>query len=43
VVRVNNTVEQTLITPRHLAGGGDPGWITVPLHPAAGWSYGTTR
>jgi hypothetical protein len=43
VVRVNNTVEQTLITPRQLAGGGDPGWITVPLHRAAGWSYGTTR
>ncbi|MFD6989290.1 hypothetical protein [Streptomyces sp. NPDC059943] len=34
------TVEQTLIAPRYLAGGGDPGWVTVPLHRAAGWSYG---
>ncbi|WP_455770811.1 DUF317 domain-containing protein [Streptomyces bobili] len=37
---MGNTVEQALITPRYLAGGGDPGWITVPLHRAAGWSYG---
>ncbi|MEW1725142.1 DUF317 domain-containing protein [Streptomyces sp. NPDC093109] len=34
------TVEQAFIAPRHLAGGGDPGWITVPLHRACGWSYG---
>ncbi|WP_447035867.1 DUF317 domain-containing protein [Streptomyces sp. DSM 118878] len=34
------TVEVDLITPRHLAGGGDPAWITVPLHRASGWSYG---
>ncbi|MFE3249956.1 DUF317 domain-containing protein [Streptomyces sp. NPDC059209] len=34
------TVEQALIAPRYLAGGGDPGWVTVPLHRAAGWSYG---
>ncbi|GAA2678161.1 DUF317 domain-containing protein [Streptomyces aculeolatus] len=35
------TVEVDFITPRHLAGGGDPGWITVPLHRACGWSHGT--
>ncbi|MFF5090355.1 DUF317 domain-containing protein [Streptomyces niveus] len=34
------TIEQALIAPRYLAGGGDPGWVTVPLHQAAGWSYG---
>ncbi|MER5202189.1 DUF317 domain-containing protein [Streptomyces sp. NPDC002825] len=34
------TVEIDFITPRHLAGGGDPAWITVPLHRACGWSYG---
>ncbi|WP_331461637.1 DUF317 domain-containing protein [Streptomyces paludis] len=34
------TVEQAFVAPRHLAGGGDPGWITVPLHRACGWSYG---
>ncbi|EST31648.1 DUF317 domain-containing protein [Streptomyces niveus] len=34
------TVEQALIAPRYLAGGGDPGWVTVPLHRACGWSYG---
>ncbi|MGW5096391.1 DUF317 domain-containing protein [Streptomyces nodosus] len=32
------TVEVDFITPRHLAGGGDPAWITVPLHRACGWS-----
>lgn len=37
---MSDTVAQALITPRYLAGGGDPGWITVPLHRAAGWSYG---
>ncbi|MFF2189656.1 DUF317 domain-containing protein [Streptomyces sp. NPDC058155] len=37
---MSQTVEQTLIAPRYLAGGGDPGWVTVPLHRAAGWSYG---
>ncbi|WP_328478760.1 DUF317 domain-containing protein [Streptomyces sp. NBC_00377] len=37
---MSDTVEQALITPRYLAGGGDPGWITVPLHRAAGRSYG---
>ncbi|MEV6513946.1 DUF317 domain-containing protein [Streptomyces sp. NPDC051642] len=26
------------VAPRHLAGGGDPTWITVPLHRACGWS-----
>ncbi|MFE7116514.1 DUF317 domain-containing protein [Streptomyces sp. NPDC057654] len=34
------TVEVDFIAPRHLAGGGDPAWITVPLHRAGGWSYG---
>lgn len=34
------TVEVDFITPRHLAGGGDPAWVTVPLHRACGWSYG---
>ncbi|MFI1677397.1 DUF317 domain-containing protein [Streptomyces sp. NPDC020607] len=34
------TVEVDFVTPRHLAGGGDPAWITVPLHRACGWSYG---
>lgn len=37
---VSETVEQALIAPRYLAGGGDPGWVTVPLHRAASWSYG---
>lgn len=26
------------VAPRHLAGGGDPTWITIPLHRACGWS-----
>lgn len=34
------TVEQALVSPRARAGGGDPGWVTVPLHRAAGWSHG---
>ncbi|MFJ5530996.1 DUF317 domain-containing protein [Streptomyces sp. NPDC093261] len=34
------TVEVDFVTPRHLAGGGDPAWITVPLHRACGWSHG---
>ncbi|MEV3898398.1 DUF317 domain-containing protein [Streptomyces anulatus] len=33
------TVEVAFISPRHLAGGGDPAWITVPLHRACDWSY----
>ncbi|WP_405734809.1 DUF317 domain-containing protein [Streptomyces sp. NBC_01537] len=37
---MSHDVEQSLIAPRYLAGGGDPGWITVPLHRACGWSYG---
>ncbi|MFD4994636.1 DUF317 domain-containing protein [Streptomyces buecherae] len=35
------TVEVDFITPRHLAGGGDPAWVTVPLHRACGWSHGS--
>ncbi|MFI6289322.1 DUF317 domain-containing protein [Streptomyces sp. NPDC051018] len=34
------TVEQALVSPRTLAGGGDPAWVTVPLHRAGGWSHG---
>ncbi|MGW5442768.1 DUF317 domain-containing protein [Streptomyces asiaticus] len=34
------TVEVDFIAPRHLADGGDPAWITVPLHHACGWSHG---
>ncbi|CAM5570051.1 DUF317 domain-containing protein [Streptomyces aurantiogriseus] len=33
------TVEVGFVAPRHLAGGGDPAWVTVPLHRACGWSY----
>ncbi|MET9013893.1 DUF317 domain-containing protein [Streptomyces olivaceoviridis] len=33
-------VDVDFIAPRHLAGGGDPAWITVPLHRACGWSHG---
>ncbi|MFE6979276.1 DUF317 domain-containing protein [Streptomyces sp. NPDC057682] len=35
-----DTVEVDFITPRHLASGGDPAWITIPLHRACGWSHG---
>ncbi|MGW5679704.1 DUF317 domain-containing protein [Streptomyces sp. NPDC003860] len=34
------TVEEALVSPRALAGGGDPAWVTVPLHRAGGWSHG---
>ncbi|WP_329025738.1 DUF317 domain-containing protein [Streptomyces sp. NBC_00690] len=34
------SIEVDFIAPRHLAGSGDPAWITVPLHRAAGWSHG---
>ncbi|MEU6904269.1 hypothetical protein ABZ935_02735 [Streptomyces coeruleorubidus] len=34
------TVEVDFITPLHLAGSGDPAWITAPLHRAYGWSHG---
>ncbi|NEA59395.1 DUF317 domain-containing protein [Streptomyces sp. SID13666] len=37
---VPESVEVAFIAPRHLAGGGDPAWVTVPLHRACGWSYG---
>ena len=33
------TVDVEFVAPRHLAGGGDPAWVTVPLHRACGWSY----
>jgi hypothetical protein len=34
------TVEVDFIAPRHLAGGGDPAWVTVPLYHVCGWSHG---
>ncbi|MFD3580867.1 DUF317 domain-containing protein [Streptomyces sp. NPDC058683] len=34
-------LEVDFITPRHLAGGGDPAWVTIPLHRACGWSDGS--
>ncbi|WP_327352864.1 DUF317 domain-containing protein [Streptomyces sp. NBC_01304] len=37
---MSDTVELTLVSPVYLAGRGDPGWVTVPLHRASGWSYG---
>lgn len=37
---MHETIEQALVSPRYLAGGGDPAWVTVPLHRACGWSYG---
>ncbi|MCC2275584.1 DUF317 domain-containing protein [Streptomyces sp. ET3-23] len=37
---VHETIEQALVAPSYLAGGGDPGWVTVPLHRACDWSYG---
>ncbi|MFF5438877.1 DUF317 domain-containing protein [Streptomyces achromogenes] len=36
----SQTVDVDFIAPRSLAGGGDPAWITVPLHRACGWSHG---
>lgn len=33
-------VGQALISPRYLAGPGDPAWITAALHAGAGWSHG---
>ncbi|MER7540382.1 hypothetical protein ABTX77_37235 [Streptomyces sp. NPDC097704] len=33
-------VEQALISPRYLAGPGDPAWVTAALHAGAGWSHG---
>ncbi|OII62129.1 hypothetical protein BJP40_03745 [Streptomyces sp. CC53] len=33
-------VEQALISPRYLAGPGDPAWVTAALHGGAGWSHG---
>lgn len=37
---MSDMVDQALISPRYLAGPGDPAWVTVPLHEAAGWSHG---
>ncbi|MEU8617346.1 DUF317 domain-containing protein [Streptomyces sp. NPDC048623] len=33
-------VEQALVSPRYLAGPGDPAWVTAALHAGAGWSHG---
>ncbi|MGW5120256.1 DUF317 domain-containing protein [Streptomyces noursei] len=32
------TTTEHRVAPRHLAGGGDPAWVTVPLHRAFGWT-----
>lgn len=40
MTKASDSVDQALIAPRYLAGGGDPGWVTVPLHRASGWTYG---
>ncbi|MFE5298110.1 DUF317 domain-containing protein [Streptomyces sp. NPDC056632] len=37
---MSTKVEQALISPRHLAGPGDPTWVTAALHAGAGWSHG---
>ncbi|MFE0135993.1 DUF317 domain-containing protein [Streptomyces sp. NPDC059037] len=31
-------IDVVLVTPRYLAGLGDPAWVTVPLHRACDWS-----
>ncbi|WP_143664422.1 DUF317 domain-containing protein [Streptomyces sp. NRRL B-24572] len=33
-------VGQALISPRYLAGPGDPTWVTAALHSGAGWRHG---
>ncbi|MFD5108943.1 DUF317 domain-containing protein [Streptomyces cinereoruber] len=33
-------VEQAIISPRYLAGPGDPAWVTAALHAGARWSHG---
>ncbi|MFF6772800.1 DUF317 domain-containing protein [Streptomyces sp. NPDC012637] len=33
-------IEQALISPRYLAGPGDPAWVTTALHEGSGWSHG---
>ncbi|MEU3977931.1 DUF317 domain-containing protein [Streptomyces bacillaris] len=35
---MTESIEQILISPGYLAGGGDPAWVTVPLRRASGWS-----
>lgn len=35
---VTENIDVALVAPRYLAGGGDPAWITAPLHQACGWS-----
>ncbi|MBP5935447.1 DUF317 domain-containing protein [Streptomyces acidiscabies] len=42
VLPPGESVPVDFITPRHLAGGGDPAWITVPLHRACGWRQEST-
>ncbi len=37
---MTDMIDQALILPRYLAGPGDAGWVTIPLHEAAGWSHG---
>ncbi|MER0483140.1 DUF317 domain-containing protein [Streptomyces sp. Edi2] len=31
-------VDMALVAPRYLAGGGDPAWVTAPLHRSCDWS-----
>ncbi|GAA2312687.1 DUF317 domain-containing protein [Streptomyces caniferus] len=31
-------VDVALVAPRYLAGGGDPAWVTAPLHRSCNWS-----
>ncbi|MGW2858224.1 DUF317 domain-containing protein [Streptomyces sp. NPDC001205] len=33
-------IDIMLVSPRYLAGPGDPAWVTVPLHGACRWSAG---
>ncbi|MDX3523260.1 DUF317 domain-containing protein [Streptomyces scabiei] len=37
-----DAVDEVLVSPPCLAGGGDPRWITVALHQASGWRYDHT-
>lgn len=34
---VPDSVDVALVAPRYLAGGGDPAWVTAPLHRACHW------
>ncbi|WP_432141049.1 DUF317 domain-containing protein [Streptomyces sp. bgisy084] len=34
----SDIVDVALVAPRYLAGGGDPSWVTAPLHRSCDWS-----